>query len=89
MKLCIKTGKLIRAYLDVALQEDKGSDLIGDSEELTRRFKERLSFYNNPWTDTDGELSAAIKSLRKGGGLPAYEDIKAICAGQRGKYDVS
>jgi hypothetical protein len=88
-KPCVKTGKLIRAYLDVALREDKGSDSISNCEELTHKVKERLYFYENPWTGTNGELSAAIETLRKRGGLPSIEDIKAIYAVQGGKYDVS
>lgn len=83
MKPCVETGKLIRAYLDVALPENKGSDSISNCEELSRKVRERLCFYENPWTGTDGELSAAIETLRKGGGLPSIKDIK------RGKYDVS
>jgi hypothetical protein len=88
MKPCVETGKLIRAYLDVALRADKGSDSISHSRKLTRKVKELLSSDKNPW-GTNGELSAAIKTLRKGGGLPSFEDIKEICAVQRGKDDVS
>jgi hypothetical protein len=88
-KPCVKTGKLIRAYLDVALRANKGSDSISHSKKLTRKVKKRLSSCKNPW-GTNEELSAAIKTLRKGGGLPSIKKIKkTICAVQRGKYDVS
>lgn len=89
MKPCVKTGRLIRAYLDVALRADKGSDSISNCEKLTRKVRERLRTYKNPWRGTNGELSAAIETLRKRGGLPSIKDIKTIYAVQRGKYDVS
>jgi hypothetical protein len=80
MKLCVETGKLIRAYLDVALRTNKGSDSISNCEELTQELIERLRFRGSSWSGKNGELFAAIENLRKGDGLPAIEEIRTLCA---------
>jgi len=55
--------------------ESKGSDSISNNDRLTSNIRERLSSYGESWSGTDGELSAAIETLRKRGALPSIRAI--------------
>lgn len=76
MRICLHTGKLIRAYLNVALARGLGSDKIGDNRDILSEVTESYKLRTEDYSATDDDVANALKTLRKGGGLPSLKEIR-------------
>ncbi len=83
MKPCIFTGRLIRAYLEVALSNGKAIDKIGVNHGLIREVAFKLMELEKATCLRDGrELHDALMTLRKNMGLSTLGGLKkAVAAG--------
>jgi hypothetical protein len=76
MKPCIFTGRLIRAYLEVALASGRGSDKVRIQEVAHELMKlEKTKSPRNP-----RELQDALVTLRKNVGLSTLGGIRRAVA---------
>ncbi len=82
MRICLRTGKLIRAYLNVALARGLGSDKIGDNRDILSEVADSYKLTTEDYSVTNDDVANALKTIRKGGGLPSLKEIrKAVAAG--------
>lgn len=81
MRVCHRTGKLVRVYLEAALVWSRGSDKIATNKQLLQTVSDAYRGATEDREATDYDVAEALIDLRKHTALPSLKKIrKAVAA---------